>query len=137
VDGEQDEAVGILLEERLLGVAALELGALVLGHDDGLDGVLGGRIVGVGVVEVVLALGGGGVVLLVGRSVKGVVGGRTGGRHDGNVAHRHALPDGGHGRPGGRPGLVIGGQGGHGRRDVVGLVQEGAGIGAEGLSGHG
>ena len=58
VDGEQDEAVGILLEERLLGVAALELGALVLGHDDGLDGVLGGRVVHVGVVGVGRAAGG-------------------------------------------------------------------------------
>lgn len=137
LDGEQDEAVGVLLEEGLLGVTALELGALVLGDNDGVDGVLGGRVVDIGVIDVASALNDGGVVLLVGRSVEGVVGGRTGGRDDGNVAHRHALADGGHCRASGRLGLVVGGQSGHGRRDVVGLVEEGAGIGAEGLSGHG
>ena len=58
LDGEQDEAVGIFLEKGLLGVAALQLGALVLGDDDGVDGVLGGRVVHVGVVGVGRAAGG-------------------------------------------------------------------------------
>ena len=66
LDGEQDEAIGVLLEEGLLGVTALELGALVLSDDDGVDGVLGGRVVNIGVVDVASALNDGGMVLLVG-----------------------------------------------------------------------
>lgn len=50
LDGEQDEAVGILLKEGLLGMTSLELGSLVIGNDNVLDGLPRGGVVAVAVI---------------------------------------------------------------------------------------
>ena len=116
----------------------LELGAPVLGNNDGLDGILGGGVEAVAVVIIGRSGRGGSR-----RRRRGVgVDGRGGGDNVRQVANgdaAHALLDGGvEGAFGVGLDGVGRGQFGHGRRDVIGLVEERAGIFAGGDGGgHG
>ena len=115
LDGEEDKAVGVLPQERLLGVAALELGPFVVADDDAGHGLPGGGVVAARV---------GFAVAVAGCGSQGSHRGGGGGRGDDaeHVADRHALL---HRGDHGAGWLVLGGQGRHGRGEAVRVVQEG------------